>query len=202
MKNMFLNFSTNLIKKYYPNYDEIKIAELRYGLEALYLTITKMIIIFILAVFFNIVKEMLLLLIIFNILRTTGFGLHATKSYICLISSSITFIGLPLISKYIVIPIYIKLFLAIVSIYLIYKYAPADTKKRPLINKKKRNNLKIITTINTIILNIIAIIIKDYYLSNLFIFGIWIEIFLISPFAYNLFHLSYNNYKNYKLITD
>ena len=155
MKNMFLNFSTNLIKKYYPNYDEIKIAELRYGLEALYLTITKMIIIFILAVFFNIVKEMLLLLIIFNILRTTGFGLHATKSYICLISSSITFIGLPLISKYIVIPIYIKLFLAIVSIYLIYKYAPADTKKRPLINKKKRNNLKIITTINTIILNII-----------------------------------------------
>ena len=36
-------------------------------------------------------------------------------------------------------------------------------------------------------------------ISNLIIFGIYIEIFLIIPFTYKLFNLSYDNYKKYGL---
>ena len=46
MKEVFINNSMNLIHKYYPNYSEEKLAELKYGLLGLYLMITKSIIIF------------------------------------------------------------------------------------------------------------------------------------------------------------
>ena len=202
MKNIFINKSLALIKKYYPNYDDIKIAEIKYGLEGMYLTITKLVIIFSIALMLNIYKEMLLLLIFFNIMRTTGFGLHATKSWICLLSSTLIFIGLPFVSKIIIISLPIKIILGALAIILVYKYAPADTKKRPLINPKTRRKLKIKTIFRTTILMIFAIIIKNNIISNLVIFGIYTEIILIIPISYKIFNLSYNNYLTYKLQMD
>ena len=46
MKKKFLKYSTELIKKNNPTLSDEKIAELRYGLEGFYLTITKTIFIF------------------------------------------------------------------------------------------------------------------------------------------------------------
>ena len=45
MKKKFLKFSTDLIKEYYPETDDIKLDEYRYSLEGFYLTITKLMII-------------------------------------------------------------------------------------------------------------------------------------------------------------
>ena len=46
IKNWFLNHAIKMVKKYYPHYDDTKIEQLRYGLEGIYLTISKLIIIF------------------------------------------------------------------------------------------------------------------------------------------------------------
>ena len=200
MKEKFLNYAITSIHKYKPEYNEIKLDELRYGLEGFYLSVTKLIVIAILAIILGIFKEMLIMLLIFNILRTTGFGLHATKSWICLISSASVFLILPMLAKIIVININVKLLLAILSIICIFIYAPADTIKRPLIKKKKRDIYKFITTISCIILNSVSLIIHNNVLSNLIIFGIWTEVIMILPFTYKIFNLSYNNYKNYKPI--
>ena len=135
-------------------------------------------------------------------MRTTGFGLHATKSWICLLSSTLIFIGLPFVSKIIIISLPIKIILGALAIILVYKYAPADTKKRPLINPKTRRKLKIKTIFRTTILMIFAIIIKNNIISNLVIFGIYTEIILIIPISYKIFNLSYNNYLTYKLQMD
>ena len=199
MKQKFLSFSLNLIKSNNNKLDEIKLDEIRYGLEGLYLLITKTIIIFSIALILNIFKEMLLLLLFFNILRTTGYGIHATKSGICLFSSTSLFIILPFIAKMIIIPIYIKIVLGIISIILIYKNTPADTSKRPILNKKKRERDNFITTINCIIMIYFFVLTNNNMISNLLIFGIYIEVFLTSPFIYKIFNLSYNNYLNYNL---
>ena len=202
MKKKFLNYALSSIHKYYPEYNEEKMEELRYGLEGFYLSTTKLIVIAILAIILGIFKEMLIMLIMFNILRTTGFGLHATKSWICLLSSSTVFILFPILSKLITIPTIIKTILAVISTLCIYKYAPADTEKRPLIKKRKRDIYKIITTFTCIILNIISLLIKNNTISNLIIFGVYTEVILILPITYKIFHLSYNNYKNYHLQLD
>ena len=138
MKKRFLDYSLKLITSNNPNLSNEKKDELRYGLEGFYLTITKTVFIFGLSYLIGIFKEMFLMLLFFNILRTTGFGLHAKKSWMCWVSSTILFIFLPLISRYIVFPIYLKYVLGILSVILIFMYTPADTEKHPLINKRKR----------------------------------------------------------------
>ncbi len=199
MKKRFLDYSLKLITNNNPNLSSEKKDELRYGLEGFYLTITKTVFIFGLSYLIGIFKEMFLMLLFFNILRTTGFGLHAKKSWMCWVSSTILFIFLPLTSRYIVFPIYLKYVLGILSVILIFMYTPADTEKHPLINKRKRIILKIISTALCTILVICSIIIKNETIDTLIIFAIYTEIFLILPITYQLFHLKYNNYKSYIL---
>lgn len=196
MKNKVINMCLNYIKKY-NNYDDVKTAELKYGLEAIYLTFYKLIIIIILAIILGIFKEMIIYLILYNILRSTSFGLHATKSWICLISSMILFIGIPYISMHIIIPTYIKFIICTLGIILMYKNSPADTKKRPIVNKKRRYIYKIISTILVITYSIISITFKNNFISNLLVFSIIMQNIMISPITYRLFNLSYDNYKTY-----
>lgn len=199
MKNKFLNSSLKMIRNNNSNLSEIELEEIRYGLEGIYLTITKTIVIFALSLILGVFKEMLLLLFFFNILRSTGFGLHAKKSWQCWISSIILFVFLPMLAKVIIIPFRIRFIIDMLSIILVFKFAPADTEKHPLINEKKRKIWKIITTINTIFIVLLNLIIKDNTIINLIIFSIYIEIILINPLTYKFLNLNYNNYQKYNL---
>jgi len=69
MKKRFLSKIKNNIIKQYPNYPKEKIDEIMYGIEGIYMLITKTIIIFILAMILGIFKELLYLLISFNFIR-------------------------------------------------------------------------------------------------------------------------------------
>ncbi len=197
MKKRFLAYSTGLIKKYYPDTDSIKMEEYAYNLEAFYLTVTKMLVIIPTAIILGVIKELLLLLLFFNILREQAHGLHATKSWICLVSSTLIFVGVPFISKIITIPFIIKIILDIIGLLLIALYAPADTVKAPIIKAERRKKYKIKSIIYTMFLIILSLIIKNTVVTNLIIFAIWIEVFLILPITYKIFHLSYNNYIEY-----
>lgn len=198
IKKYIINKSMNSIKKMFPEYDEIKLEEIKYGLEALYLSVTKLVVILIICLIIGIFKEAVLLLIFFNILRTTGFGLHASKSWICWVSSSLVFIGIPFLIKYINIPVIILYITAIISFISLAIFAPADTINRPLINKKKRKIYKIITIIISLVYLIIILIEKNNYWTNILSFSLLIESCLTNPLTYKIFHLPYNNYKNYK----
>ena len=108
MKEKFLNSSMNLITKN-KNYSNDEIEMIKYGLEAIYLTASKLIIIFGLAYYLDILIEVFLLSIFFNIIRSNSFGLHASKSIYCLISSTTFFVGGAYLCKYITIPNYISI---------------------------------------------------------------------------------------------
>jgi len=200
MKNKIINYCLNIIKKKYPQYNEEKISIIKYGLESIYLLVTKLIIIILLAYFLGLIKELLIFLLIYNIIRTFSFGLHATKSWICLLSSTLIFILIPLLCKYIYLNTYIKIITGIILIFLFYKNAPADTKKRPIINKKRRYFFKFVSTLICIIFIILSVTIKDTFLSNCFIFSLIVQSFIISPTVYKIFGLSYNNYLSYQTI--
>lgn len=201
MKKRFLNIIRNSIKKQYPNYSEDKLDEIMYGVEGIYLTITKMIIIFIFAFILGVANELLLLLIAFNFVRLFAFGMHADKSWICLLFSGLLFLGGAVLTKNIVInkPFLYTLYLIVIIIIAIY--SPADTVKRPLINKKRRIKFKILSVIMAITYLIITILIKDNTLINILIFGLIIECILILPITYKVFKMPYKNYKSYGLNT-
>lgn len=79
MKNILLNKCIYIIKTN-KNYNQTKLEEIRYGLEGLYLLLSKIIIIIFISLILKITKQTLLFLFIFNIIRLPSFGLHASKS--------------------------------------------------------------------------------------------------------------------------
>lgn len=197
MKKLFLDSSIKLIansKKYTKNQLEV----IAYGLEAIYLTITKMIVIFGIAYFLGLIKEVIILLVTYNIIRSQAFGIHASKSSYCLISSLLVFIGGCLICKHLVFPKIVMIFVSILCNIFLFIYAPADTYKRPLINKRKRKRFKLFSTILGIIYTILIIVYSDSYISNYLLFGMFVSVLMILPITYKIFKLPYNNYKNYE----
>lgn len=199
MRNLIINGSLNLIRKSEPNITKEKIEIIEYGLVSIYLLISKLIIITAVAWLLGIIKELLIFTLLYNFIRMPSFGLHATKSWICLVVSTIMFLGVPIICLKIVIPNIIKLVIGIILTLFIFKNSPADTHKRPIVNPKRRKFFKIISTIISIIYVGLSIIIKDNFISNCLIAVIACQTIFISPTVYKIFKLPYNNYKNYNL---
>ena len=198
MRNAFVNGGYNYIISCYPNYDQLTKDKIRYGLESIYILITKLIFIFALAFILKIPLEVLIFLALYNLIRMPSFGLHATKSWMCLVSSSLIFILVPILCINIKIPINIKLILGIIGIILMIKNAPADTYKRPIINKKRRLTYKIISSFVALSLTIASIFMNNIFLANACIMALVVQCFLISPYVYKIFKLPYNNYLNYQ----
>lgn len=196
MRKKVVNGLLNYIKER-KNIDEETEEKLIYGFESIYILVTKLIFIFIIALLLGIFKEMLIFLLLFNGIRTFAFGLHATKSIICLIVSSITFIILPYISSILIINKIIKEILGLICILLIFKNSPADTYKRPLINAKRRNKFKLISTIISIVY-VSTSFFTNNFISNCLIFSLLLEVIFISPITYKIFKLPYKNYLKYQ----
>ena len=197
MRKKFLSFSMNLIKKKFPEYSVEKLEEIEYGIEALYITFTKMVVITLISIILGVIKEVLLIMIFYNIIRTTAFGMHAKTSLQCYIMSTILFVGVGVFSKYFVISAQIKLVLLIICFIHVIIFAPADTYKRPLINKKRRNLYKALTVFITFIYGIVIFLFKDKYFTTYMIFGLLDATLMIHPLVYRVFQLPYNNYKSY-----
>jgi len=197
MKKFVISKCMNLITKNNENYTDEKLKEIKYGLESIYLTYTKIIIILVLSIFLNIIKETILLLICYNIIRTFSFGIHATKSIYCLITSLLLFIGGVYVTQYIHIPLYIKLTISLILLICLYKYAPADTHKRPLINANKRKKYKIISVVLGGIYCILIVIFNDHIISNYLLIGMLEAVIMIHPLIYKIFNLPFDNYKTY-----
>ena len=197
MKKKFMKFAMNLISSN-NNYNEEKLDEIAYGLEAIYLMITKIIVLFSLAFILGIVKEFVLLLIFYNIIRTNAFGIHASKSIYCLLSSSLLFIGGAYLCMNIVIPLELMVMIAIVCIVCLFRYAPADTYKRPIVNKKKRKRFKIFSLLSGIVYLVLIVVLNNYSIVNYIFIGLVEAVIMILPFTYKIFGLTYDNYKKYE----
>ena len=195
MKELFLKKSVDFITKYNKNHTEEDIEKIKYGLEGLYLTITKLVIIFLIAIIFNFFKELVIMLVFFNIIRFPAFGFHADKSITCLIISTTILLGLTYLMINISLNITSKVLISILCFTDYILYAPADTVKRPLTNKKKRKYRKIASCICALIYIVMIIIIKDMIISNLILTALIIEGIMINPMFYKMFGMPFNNYK-------
>ena len=196
MKKKFIQTSINILKnsgKY--SSDDIEI--IIYGLEGIYLTITKMIIIFLISFVLGITKEVFLLLITYNIIRSQAFGIHASKSIYCLISSLIFFVGGAMICKYIMLPLWLMIVIAILCDICLLLYAPADTHKHPIINLKKRKKFKFLSFTFGLIYTFLIIYYYGQDITNYLLFGMLEAVLMILPVTYSTFKMPYDNYKTY-----
>lgn len=197
IKSFIINHSIKMISDM-NKYSQDELEQIKYGLEGIYVTITKVVVILLASAFLNIFKEALIFLILFNFLRVFAFGLHASKSIWCWISSSLSFLLIPFICKNITFPLVFFIISSCISLISFCLYAPADTIKRPLINARKRKRYKILSICLAMLYIILIFNINNNLFKNLLTFALILQTILILPITYKIFNLSYNNYKNYK----
>lgn len=193
MNQLFINTTMKFIQNN-SHHSQEDLNKIQYGLEGVYLTLSKTIIILLIGVLFHYLDTVLLTLLFFNVLRFFAFGLHAKKSIHCLILSIFNFNILPYLFLNIQInkTIVTVIFLFTLASFLLF--APSDTVKRPLTNKRKRIIRKILSIISVVLLLFLI-----YYFSifKVSILCAWIvESIMINPISYRLLGLPYNNYKN------
>lgn len=197
MREVFADKNLNYISKYYKlsNTEKIKI---KYGLEVLYTVITKTIGILLMSLFLKTFKETIILMGFYLLLRLFSHGIHAKKSSHCWVASILTYGAFPLLIKYFVIKKIYILIMSIIAFICFIIWAPADTPKKPLINKKKRIIDKLLTLIMATTLMFIVILSKNSLINNCIFFSYIMSIISINPLTYKLFKIPFNNYKKYK----
>lgn len=197
MKEIFVNKSISLIQKNY-SYDNIMYERIRYGLEIIYLSVTKIFVILLVSYLLGMLKETIILIIFSTPLRNYSYGIHAKKSWHCYVSSILCFVLLPKLIINYNLSIILRIAISIYALTSMIIYAPADTHKRPIINTKHRRKLKFTSIIITLIYLFLAIVIYDNYICNLIYLALVVQSTAINPITYKIFKMPYNNYKAYQ----
>lgn len=197
MKDFFINKCMEIIRNEKSHLTDEDLEKIEYGLVGVYLSVTKLIIIAIVALILGQFKETTIFIMIYAFIKTHSYGLHATKSWICLVSSLLIFIPLTWIAMNGEITLIVKLIAGIIGIGLIYKNSPADTHKKPIIDKNLRKKHQILATITAILFVGLSIIITNNFISNCFILALLLQSLITSPVVYSTFNLPYNNYLRY-----
>lgn len=178
-------------------YDDIKLKRMKLGLDVLIVNIPKYIILLLVSLYLDIFVYTLIMCIVFAIIRSTSFGIHANTCIGCMLSTLTLFIGGIYASRYLYISKIIYIMTYFILLILYYRFAPADTKKHPLLNKRHRESLKNRTLVNLTVLLIIGFIIKDHIISNIFLIANVYQAILILPITYKILGRSYRNYDVY-----
>lgn len=197
MKEKFINSSLAFIMKY-QECDDLKIKKLKYGLEGIYSTIVKLIIILLIACITQTIKTTLLFLLFYAGIRTFSFGWHAKSNIACWISSITIYNIIPLLISKVNVPNAIGYAIIGIALISMILWAPADTPRRPLIRKAQRVKAKILSILVIIIYLIIHIFTNNPIIKNTLIYALLIQTLCINPLTYKLTKTRFNNYKYYK----
>lgn len=197
VKEKFIVGVVNLAKrnKEYSNED---VAVMRYALEGIYLTFTKILVITLIACLLGLFKEYMWFVILYIPLRSVSFGWHANTTKECWVVSILSFILIPYIFSIITINEITKIILLTFSILVFALYSPADTKKRPIVNKKRRLLFKVVSLIITLVYCCYSFK-HSNLIGNLMIASLLYQSLLINPLIYKITHQEFNNYKAYNL---
>ncbi|MFT5875641.1 MAG: accessory gene regulator B [Clostridium sp.] len=188
---------TDYVNARLPDKTEEDLEIIRYGLEVLFMNFTKLPIILGIGYLLGVFSYTFYTLIMFGLIRMFAGGIHAKKSYNCLLSMLVMIFGSIYLSLNYRTSGLMKVIIFLVTICIYFRYAPADTEEKPYLDSLIRKQLKIKSMVTAIIYFFISITIKDMFFSNMFIHVLWIEGIVILPITYKLLKRRYNNYEHY-----
>ena len=178
------------IRKEMPDINDERAEVIFYGLQLIIGEVPKILLLFAVAMILKIGWLVIFAYATMLPYKTVAGGFHLKTNIGCLIGTFIVYYGNVLLSKFIIFSTDIKYLLSIIililSIIMIYLYAPADTINLPILRKKERKIKKILSYIFAIATLGAALIVKDSTLSNILIFNVLIEAISISRLAYKI----------------
>lgn len=169
---------------------------MNFGIVRIIEDIPKFVGLFLIALYLNVLKELVIVFVVNTLYKTFIGGAHARTNLICFISSVVFYIAPILIAKNIELHIAIRhtiyLINFILSLYVIYHIAPADTEEVPIINKKRRNKLKVLGLMSIILIYSVSIFnIMPRQVSNLLIYSTLITNVCATQPVYSFYKCKY-----------
>ncbi|WP_261772834.1 accessory gene regulator B family protein [Bacillus tropicus] len=177
---------------------QIEYLKMKLGIETILINFSKAIFVYGMAILCGVLFQTFILHSAYFAVRRVSFGLHAKSSAHCTIISVILLVGMSLIAPYIVLSNYSILGLSLIFILCLYRYAPADTEKNPLIGLDRRRKLRKESIVTCLFIIFIALIVPNQMIKSLLVLGIALQIMFILPITYKLLKRGRNNYEKYE----
>ena len=194
-------YIVNQMRKQMPDIDDEKAEIITYGIELIIGEIPKIFLLFVLSFILGIGWYTVFAYVALIPYRASSGGFHLKTHVGCIIGSSVFYYGIVYLSKFIILNLvqkYIIIGIALVfGVIMVSLYAPADTENIPIISKKERKRKKILSYITLMLTLTASVFIKDSIISNILIFGVIVQSFMISRLAYLLTNNKYG-YKVYQ----
>ena len=195
MIEQFCMFLTNQIRKEMPDMDDEKAEVINYGLQNIIGEIPKTFLVLIIAYFLGVWKETFITFLLLMPYKNASGGIHLKTHLGCIVGTTTFYCGVDILSKYVIIIVMIK-YTMIASVWIfgmimIKLYAPADTENVPILTKKDRRKQQIISYITFSIGLVIAGVINYNIISNIILFGYFLQTLSITKLAYRLTNNKY-----------
>lgn len=203
MIEKFCEYLVNKMRKQNPKITDEEAEVILYGVQLIIGEIPKIILLFIVGILLGFWWQTFTAFLLILPYRSVTGGFHLKTHLGCIICTNLFYCGNAILSTYFTFSnIYVKYVtiaaIAILSIICITKYAPADTVNVPILTKKERRNKKIASYIILAINLLCAIVIPSKIISNILIFGTFIQTCSITRIAYKITknEYGYEVYKN------
>ena len=162
-----------------------------YGLHLLIGELPKNFIVLGLAYLLGVFKLTLLTVLLLMPYRAVSGGFHLKTHIGCIVSTTCIYCGIAKISCYIIFHNPILKYIITLSIWIfgmimVHWYAPADTVNVPILRKKERKQKKILSYIFLSVALLVACIIPNNEISNILIFGYFVQTLTITKLAYKI----------------
>ena len=190
MIDKICTFLTNRIRKEMPEIDDKRAEVINYGLQNIIGEIPKIFLLFIIAFLLNMLKEVVFMFLVLIPYRGASGGFHLKTHLGCILGTAIFYCGTVFLSQNIILEEVTKYILIgiiwIFGMIMIKLYAPADTENVPILSKKDRRKKQIIAYISFTIALVGTIFIQNNTISNILLFGNFVQTLTITKLAYKL----------------
>lgn len=181
---------TNKIRQEDEGIDDERAEAINYGLHLIIGEIPKIFLLFAIGFILGIGKLTILSFLLIQPYRMMSGGFHLKTHLGCIVCTTSMYCGIALLSKYVImsnnIKIIFSIFLLIFGFIMITLYAPADTENVPILRKKERKLKRNLSYVVLIISVILAFVIKNANISNILLYGTFIQTLTITKLAYRI----------------
>jgi accessory gene regulator B len=179
----------------YNNLDEKNPQQLEimeYSFHVFLAGIIKTTLLLLIAYFLGVLKLFLITLVSTGVYKIFAGGVHADSHLSCFLMSFGVFFGIILLGSYIPINSFTASMILIFNVIVIFYYAPADVKNKPIRNLIIRRNLKIVSLITMVLTWSYAMLfINDSQIKGIIIYSLLATSILMTPMLYRVLKAEY-----------
>ena len=162
----FITCVVNKIANTNPEFSELELKKIAYGLECIIDEITKIIPYFIIFWIFSLHKYYLVILLFFCPIRLFTGGYHAKTYWGCFFITFITFTAIIFMGKYILINKMVLIALLGISFILVCIFAPVDNVNKRIKSDQWRRKVKRISIAITFSLSVLCYFLPQAFLNT------------------------------------